>query len=210
MKFSFSVILILILFSCAQSQQPFPAGDTKPLKGEATAYFAEGCFWHTEIVFQSLYGVRDAVSGYAGGHTTDPSYETVTGSNTGHAECVKVIYDPAKISFESLVNAFFSSHDPTQVNRQGNDVGPQYRSIAFYSNDSERKIIMNAMNKFQQDYKNKKIATEVQQIRKFYTAEPYHQEYIRNHPENSYVRNVSIPDYMHFRKSFKGRFKSGL
>lgn len=201
-----SIILAFSLIACAQNKQKFPAGDTKPVAGEAVAYFAEGCFWHTEIVFQSLYGVRDAVSGYAGGHSTNPDYNSVTSGNTGHAETVQVYYDPSKISFETLVDAFFASHDPTQVNRQGNDIGPQYRSIAFYSTDKEKQVIENAIRKQQKNY-SLPIATEVLPVRKFYPAEAYHQEYILNHPGNSYVQHVSIPDYLHFRKTFKGKFK---
>ena len=122
-------------------QRIFPGSKEKPSANEAVATFAEGCFWHTEIVFQSLVGVRDAVSGYAGGTDTNPDYEKVSSGETGHAESVQVYYDPSKISFETLVKAFFASHDPTQVNRQGNDVGTQYRSIAFYRNEKEKQII---------------------------------------------------------------------
>ncbi|MEO6582762.1 MAG: peptide-methionine (S)-S-oxide reductase MsrA [Ferruginibacter sp.] len=176
---------------------------------EAVAYFAEGCFWHTEIVFQSLVGVRDAVSGYAGGKTKDPTYEAVASGNTGHAETVQVFYDPTKISFETLVAAFFASQDPTTLNRQGNDEGTEYRSIAFYNSPAEKKIIEGAINKLTEakKYKNK-IVTEVIPLNKFYPAENYHQEYIALHPGNPYVQNVSIPDFVHFKQVFKGNFKN--
>jgi peptide-methionine (S)-S-oxide reductase len=142
MKSSFVIALFIFFAGCSYSQKnetlKIPAGIKQKTSGnEAVAYFSEGCFWHTEIVFQSLEGVRDAISGYAGGTTTNPDYEEVGSGSTGHAETVMVYYDPAKISFETLVKAFFASHDPTQLNYQGNDVGTQYRSIAFYSNTKD-------------------------------------------------------------------------
>ena len=215
-SFLFCSLIILVFSSCGQSQsQPknkainIPVGSTKKNANEAVATFAEGCFWHTEIVFQSLEGVRDAVSGYAGGTDTKPDYEKVSGENTGHAESVQVFYDPSKISFETLVKAFFASHDPTTLNRQGNDVGPQYRSIAFYNNQKEKKIIEKEIAELAASKAySKKIVTEVKQLTKFYPAEEYHQEYIYHHPDNPYVRNVSIPDFLRFKKEFKGNFKS--
>lgn len=205
---------LLTLASCAQQKggEAFKAPGAEkaqPVKGEAVATFAEGCFWHTEIVFQSLTGVRDAVSGYAGGSTNNPDYESVSNGNTGHAESVNVYYDPSKISFETLVKAFFASQDPTQLNRQGPDVGTQYRSVAFYRNQKEKEIIEAEIKRLTDEkvYKGK-IVTEVAPLTKFYPAEDYHQEYISQHPENPYVRNVNIPDYLHFRKTFKGPFKS--
>src|SRR6476620_5561078 len=138
----FILTATLVFVSCAQTQtSKIPVGTKKKSPNEAVATFAEGCFWHTEIVFQSLDGVRDAVSGYSGGTDTNPDYEKVSEGNTGHAESVNVYYDPSKISFQTLVKAFFASHDPTELNRQGNDEGTQYRSIAFYRNEAEKKII---------------------------------------------------------------------
>lgn len=206
-------LLNLVFISCAQNTYKtiIPKGDPKPVKGEAVAYFAEGCFWHTEIVFQSLYGVRDAVSGYAGGTAINPEYDMVTTGKTGHAETVKVYYDPSKISYQTLVDAFFASHDPTQLNRQGNDVGTQYRSAAFYFNESEKKILENKIATLTaQKIYSKKIVTQVSPISVFYPAEDYHQEYIYFHPDNGYVKNVNIPEYEHFRKTFKGKFKPSL
>ena len=214
MKSFISTILSVVLFiSCAQTQNKnFKAPlalKQKPVQGEAVAYFAEGCFWHTEIVFQSLSGVRDAVSGYAGGNTQAPTYEDVATGSTGHAETVKVYYDPAKISYATLVAAFFASQDPTTLNRQGNDRGTEYRSIAFYNNESEKEAINNEIKKLTLSKKyNNKIVTEVIPFKKFFIAEDYHQEYISLHPDNSYVQNVSIPDFQKFRKEFKGNFKN--
>jgi len=194
--------------SCADSQNAqlkIPVGSTTPIAGEAVATFAEGCFWHSELVFQSLVGVRDAVSGYSGGRNANPSYEDVCTGLTGHAECVQVYYDPTKISYETLVKAFFASMDPTQEDGQGPDRGSQYRSAAFYRNDSEKQII-NAEIKRLTDTKkySDKIVTQVVPFTKFYPAEAYHQEYIHFHPENPYVQNVSIRDFLEFKQSFKG------
>ena len=213
MKAIISTLLSIIVFAgCArpQSEAKITAGSKeKPSVNEAVATFAEGCFWHTEIVFQSLVGVRDAVSGYAGGTDTNPDYEKVSGGETGHAESVQVYYDPSKISFETLVRAFFASHDPTEVNRQGNDVGTQYRSIVFYRNEKEKQIIEAEIKRITDSKKYAdKIVTEVKSYTKFYPAEEYHQEYILHHPENPYVQHVSIPDFERFRKEFKGNFKS--
>lgn len=167
---------------------------TFPNENKAVATFAEGCYWHTEIVFQSLEGVRDAVSGYAAG-----------------AECVNVYYDTTKISFQMLVDAFFASHDPTQVNRQGQDVGTQYRSIGFYRTPAEKAILektilnLNASGKYA-----KKLATEVLPFSRFEEAEADQQEYVANNPEQLYVKYYNIPDYIQFRKSFAGQFKDTL
>lgn len=202
----------IALTACAQTKNETfkaPAPEkAAPSKNEAVATFAEGCFWHTEIVFQSLKGVRDAVSGYAGGTTTNPDYEKVGSGTTGHAESVQVYYDPSKISFETLVAAFFASQDPTQVNRQGPDVGTQYRSIAFYRTPEEKTIIEKEIVNASGKYKDK-VATQVVPFTMFYPAEDYHQEYIAHHPENGYVQHVNIPDYLRFRKEFKGPFKEG-
>jgi peptide-methionine (S)-S-oxide reductase len=206
---AFLFIFVFALVSCGQTQQvKIPVAEkTKPSPNEAEADFSEGCFWHAEIVFQSLVGVRDAVSGYAGGTDKHPDYEKVSSGSTGHAETVQVYYDPSKISYATLVAAFFASMDPTELNRQGPDEGTQYRSIAFYRNEEEKKIIEAEIQKDQKDYQSK-IVTQVVPFTAFYPAENYHQEYIVNHPENPYVQNVSIPDYLRFRTKFKeGNFK---
>src|SRR5438046_677447 len=145
MKAIVTTLFSIMLFAgCAQTQKDpkiFEGSKQKPSPNEAVAYFAEGCFWHAEIVFQSLVGVRDAVSGYAGGTDKHPDYEKVCTGTTGHAESVQVFYDPSKISYATLVSAFFASMDPTELNRQGPDEGTQYRSAVFYRNEDEKKII---------------------------------------------------------------------
>ena len=209
-RFLLTFLSVFALVACAQTQNTsIPTGQPgNPAPGEAVAYFSEGCFWHAEIVFQSLTGVRDAVSGYAGGFDKHPDYEKVCTGSTGHAETVQVIYDPAKVSFATLVDAFFASLDPTERDRQGPDVGSQYRSIAFFQNDQEKKTIQDAIDRINASKKySSKVVTEVVPFSRFYPAEAYMQEYIKNHPENPYVQSVSIPDYLHFRNSFKGNYK---
>ncbi|MEO6406623.1 MAG: peptide-methionine (S)-S-oxide reductase MsrA [Ferruginibacter sp.] len=211
MKILSVIISILFFSSCAQSQDQkinFPIGTTRPMANEAVATFSEGCFWHAEIVFQSLAGVRNAVSGYSGGTDTKPDYRKVANGTTGHAETVQVYYDPAKISYATLVKAFFASQDPTTLNRQGNDAGTEYRSIAFYRNENEKQIIDAEIKSLTalKLYKHS-IVTEVVPFKKFYVAEAYHQEYIHNNPSASYVQHVSIPDFLEFRKKFKANYK---
>jgi len=200
---------LLFLTACGHTQPVnIPAKESdKPSPNEAVAYFAEGCFWHAEIVFQSLVGVRDAVSGYAGGTDKHPDYEKVCTGTTGHAESVQVFYDPSKISYATLVAAFFASMDPTELNRQGPDEGTQYRSAVFYRNEDEKKIIDEEIARDAKKYRAK-IVTQVLPYTNFYPAESYHQEYIKNHPENPYVQHVSIPDFLNFKKTFKGNYKS--
>lgn len=208
--FIISVFCSISIISCAQNGDlKIPLGSKNdPSKNEAVADFSEGCFWHAEIVFQSLVGVRDAVSGYAGGTDTHPDYEKVCAGSTGHAETVQVYYDPSKISYETLVEAFFASVNPTELNRQGNDQGTQYRSIAFYRTPQEKGIIDQEIKKLVDSKKyNGKIVTAVMPFSKFYPAEDYHQEYVYHHPDNPYVAHVSIPDFLEFKKEFKANYK---
>ncbi|MRH98934.1 peptide-methionine (S)-S-oxide reductase MsrA [Kriegella sp. EG-1] len=169
-----------------------------------TAYFASGCFWCVEAIFESVKGVKEVISGYSGGSEKNPTYEQVGGGMTSHAEAVEVYYDPKVISFTALVQVFFGSHDPTSLNRQGPDRGRQYRSVAFYKNKSEKKIITDFISllKSENVYEGAPITTEVTAFEKFYRAEDYHQDYERNNPNNSYIRNVSIPRLNRFKENF--------
>jgi peptide-methionine (S)-S-oxide reductase len=169
-----------------------------------TAYFASGCFWCVEAIFESVKGVKEVVSGYAGGTEENPTYEQVGGGYTSHAEAVKIYYDPKVISFTALVQVFFGSHDPTTLNRQGPDRGSQYRSIAFYKNVKEKEIIEGYINalKEQNVYEGESITTEVIEFAMFYDAEDYHQDYERKHPNNSYIMNISVPRLNRFKKNF--------
>jgi peptide-methionine (S)-S-oxide reductase len=173
------------------------------LKKYETAYFASGCFWCVEAIFESVKGVSEVVSGYSGGKEANPTYEDVSYGRTSHAEAVEVYYDPEVISFFELVQVFFGSHDPTTLNRQGPDRGPQYRSIAFYK-DAEEKQIIESYIKALEDNKvyDQPIVTEVKEFETFYDAEDYHQDYERNNPNNSYIRNVSIPRLNRFKQHY--------
>lgn len=167
------------------------------------AYFASGCFWCVEAIYESIGGVKEAISGYSGGTTVDPTYEEVSTGSTGHAETIEVIYDPEKVSFKTLVKAFFDSHDPTTLNQQGPDHGTQYRSIAFYQTDEEKKIIEDYIA----DLKKRKafkgpIVTEVKKFSVFWPAEAYHQDYEDRNPYNPYIERVSKPRLEAFKKKF--------
>ncbi|MBL29779.1 MAG: peptide-methionine (S)-S-oxide reductase [Flavobacteriaceae bacterium] len=172
------------------------------------AYFASGCFWCVEAIYESVYGVEEVFSGYAGGNTNNPTYNSIGTGQTGHAESVEVIYDPLKVSFKTLVNVFFGSHDPTSINRQGPDVGSQYRSIAFFTNKEEQEIINKKIDSLTKNKTYQKpIATEVRKIKKFYYAEDYHQDYEKLNPNNPYVRNISVPRLNKFKSKFKNILK---
>lgn len=174
-----------------------------------TAYFASGCFWCVEAIFESVKGVKEVVSGYSGGTEKNPTYEQVGGGMTSHAEAVKVYYDPEVISFTALVQVFFGSHDPTTLNSQGPDRGTQYRSVAFYKTNKEKQIIEGYIKalKDQNVYDGAPITTEVTEFTKFYDAEDYHQDYERKHPKNSYITNVSVPRLNRFKENFKEYLK---
>ncbi len=167
----------------------------------AKAYFASGCFWCVEAIYESVNGVSEVISGYAGGHTENPTYESSNTGKTGHAEAVEVIYDPEIISFETLVKVYYGSQNPTQVNGQGPDNGSQYRSIIFYQNQEQKDIIENVSSEIAKNY-DKPLAAELLPFQKFWIAEEYHQNYERLHPENPYIQNVSIPRYNKFKKKF--------
>jgi peptide-methionine (S)-S-oxide reductase len=166
------------------------------------AYFASGCFWCVESIYESLNGVSQVQSGYSGGKTKNPDYYQVLTGKTGHAETVKVIYDSKKISFKKLVEVFFASHDPTTLNRQGPDIGTHYRSIEFYKNDLEKNIIKNEIQKLLYNKTYKRIVTEVTKFEIFYIAEDYHQDYKINNPNNPYIWKVSVPRINDFKKKF--------
>ncbi len=171
------------------------------------AYFASGCFWCVESIYESLIGVSEVESGYSGGSTNNPTYYTVLTGLTGHAESIKVYYDAEQISFKELVKVFFGSHDPTTLNRQGPDKGTHYRSIAFYSNDDEKKIIDDEIDRLLKNKTYPKIVTEVKEFKKFYLAEDYHQDYKEKNPNNAYIWNVSVPRINKFKSKFSELLK---
>ena len=178
------------------------------LQDYETAYFASGCFWCVEAIFESVKGVKEVISGYAGGTEENPTYEQVAYGKTSHAEAVEVYYNPKEISYFELVQVFFGSHDPTSLNRQGPDRGAQYRSIAFYKNPKEKKIIETYMASLEDSGRYEDpIVTEVTAFTKFYDAEDYHQDYERKNPNNSYVRQVSVPRLNRFKMNFPDYLK---
>lgn len=178
------------------------------LEAYETAYFASGCFWCVEAIFESVKGVKEVISGYSGGSEENPTYEDVSYGRTSHAEAVEVYYDPKVISFFELVQVFFGSHDPTSLNRQGPDRGPQYRSIAFYRNAEEKQIIEAYMAALEENQVyDRPLVTEVKEFTTFYDAEAYHQDYERKNPDNSYIRNVSIPRLNRFKQNFPDLLK---
>lgn len=165
--------------------------------------FANGCFWCTEAVFKMVKGVISVTPGYAGGHTENPTYDKVAGGHTGHAECLKIDYDPNVISFEDLLIVFFFTHDPTTLNRQGNDVGTEYRSAIFYT-DSEQKFLAEKMIEdftVGKAYENP-IVTEVKPLERFYPAESYHKDYYKNNKDAPYCQLVIAPKLEKFEKKF--------
>jgi peptide-methionine (S)-S-oxide reductase len=168
-----------------------------------TATLGGGCFWCLEAVFLELRGVKKVVSGYAGGHTTNPSYQAVCSETTGHAEVVQVEFDPAEISYRDLLNVFFTIHDPTTLNRQGNDIGESYRSIVLTHSQAQLEAVQAAIEAFSSVYDNK-IVTQVQSLEVFYAGEAYHQNYFARNPFQPYCMGVVAPKVAKARKHFTG------
>jgi peptide-methionine (S)-S-oxide reductase len=186
----------------------FPAIDLHSLLGYLmeTATLAAGCFWCVEAVFQQLKGVASVVSGYTGGHTDNPTYNDVLTGKTGHAEACQIEYDPEQITFEDLLEVFFETHDPTTLNRQGNDKGTQYRSAIFYHSEAQKDAAERFKAKIDASgaWKNP-VVTEIVPFTKFYRAEDYHQNYFRSNPNQQYCRYVIRPKLDKFEKVFKLR-----
>ncbi len=213
-----SIALLFLFSACnspaSQAQRQKPDQGVRKVSldapaGRALAAFAEGCFWCVEEVFEAVQGVDSVISGYAGGTAPNPTYQAVGSGRTNHAESVLVYYDPQVVSYAELLNVFFASHDPTTPNRQGPDVGPQYRSIAFYLNDAEHKAADQAKANLEAAKTFRKpIVSEILPLTAFYRAEEYHQDYIRHHPDDGYVRNVSVPRFEQFKRTYKGKLKS--
>jgi len=177
--------------------------------GMERAYFASGCFWCVEAIYESVEGVQESISGYSGGHTKNPTYESSNTGTTGHAEAVEIIYDPNVVSFKTLVDVYFGSQNVTQVNGQGPDRGSQYRSIIFYQNDEQKQIIENKIDNLEKELGEGKVAAQVLPFEKFWKAEDYHQDYEANNPSNPYIQNVSIPRLKRFQKKYPELLKEG-
>lgn len=206
MKSILLTLSILTLNTCFSDTRPIDYPDpiwqppTKAAQNLKKAYFASGCFWCVEAIYESVKGVSEVYSGYAGGVTKNPNYKQIGTGRTGHAEAVEVLYDPEQVSFATLLQVFFGSHDPTTPNRQGPDYGSQYRSIAFYTSENEREQIQNYIAQLtEQGVFETEIVTEVKPLEQFYYAEEYHQDYEKRNPNNPYVKNVSVPRLKKFQ-----------
>ena len=199
--------------SCAQHQKKNSAMSdittgTNGMKTD-TATFGTGCFWCTEAVFQQLKGVLKVTSGYSGGHVANPTYEQVCAKNTGHAEVIQIVYDPALISYDDLLEVFWQTHDPTTLNRQGNDVGPQYRSVVFYHCEKQKEKAVRYKNELDKSGAwNEKIVTAIEPFKNFYSAEDYHQNYYNNNGAQPYCYFVVRPKVEKFQKVFKSKLRT--
>jgi len=209
---------IALLFSCQNNAQQNSTSTSKktsieqgllnadpvnvPIQnGKARAYFASGCFWCVEAVYESVKGVDEVINGYSGGHTLNPTYEASNTGRTGHAEAVEVIYDPTVVSFETLIDVYFGSQNPIQVNGQGPDIGSQYRSIIFYQNDEQKQIIVQKKEALSKKLE-KRLAAEIMPFQKLWVGEDYHQNYERLNPQSGYIQRISIPRLNRFKSKF--------
>src|SRR5437867_7603695 len=211
----FMMFCCFVIAACtgltAAESLPNPAVD-EPLataKTEQTAVFAGGCFWGVEAVFEHVKGVKDVVSGYSGGSAETAQYDTVSSGTTGHAESVRITYDPSQITYGQLLKVFFAvAHDPTELNRQGPDVGTQYRSAIFYVNDEQKRIVESYIQQLDQaKVFGDKIVTQVVSLKAFYQAEGYHQNYLVNHPNEPYIVYNDMPKLTNLQKVLPELYK---
>jgi methionine-S-sulfoxide reductase len=183
-----------------------PTGENKHM---LLATFGSGCFWCTEGIFRQLRGVHSVVSGYSGGHVNNPTYKQVCGGNTGHAEVIQITYDPQVVSFADLLEVFWRTHDPTTPNRQGNDIGSQYRSVIFCHDDEQRQVAEQYKQQLERSAVfGRPIVTQIVPFEKFYPAEDYHQNYFERNPEQAYCQVVIRPKIEKFQKEFQSKLQS--
>lgn len=203
------ILLTIINLHCAENDKTNYGKKMSDEKNNLTkATFGSGCFWCTEAIFENVNGVTDVVSGYSGGKVFNPTYEQVCSGTTGHAEVVQLTYDSVVVSYDELLEIFWKTHDPTTLNRQGADVGTQYRSVIFYHNDEQKekaKYYKDKLNK--EGIWNNPIVTEISQIENFFEAEKYHQNYYENNPNQGYCSFVITPKLEKFKKIFKDKLK---
>src|SRR5215471_4120360 len=209
MKFVPFLVLSILIMESTKTQQ-VSSNETKAAPSKTdTATFGTGCFWCTEAIYKELNGVISVMPGYAGGHTENQTYKEVCSGNTGHAECAQIVFDPSKLSFQELLEVFWKVHDPTTLNRQGPDVGTQYRSVIFYHNDEQK----NLADKFKTELDrsgafDKPIVTQIVPMEKFYPAENYHHDYYEyNKDKNPYCAVVVRPKVEKFKKVFANKLK---
>jgi peptide-methionine (S)-S-oxide reductase len=207
-------IIFYILFSIVSAGAAFASprvknNALKPIAAKLdTATFATGCFWCAEAKFKELRGVASVTSGFSGGHTVNPTYEEVSTGTTGHAETVNIVFDPKQITYDELVEVFFTDHDPTQLNRQGNDVGTEYRSAIFYHNAAQRQKAEYYIKKINESHAYPKpVVTQVVPFKVFYKAEGYHQNYFSRNGSQPYCKYVIQPELEKFRKVFADKLK---
>ncbi len=197
-KILFLTLMLMVFINDANAKEA-------SMKQEV-ATFGGGCFWCLEAVFEETRGVLDVVSGYAGGEVKNPTYEQVCSGTTGHAEVVQITFDPRVISYEALLKIFWLIHDPTTLNRQGNDVGTQYRSVIFYHDEQQKEQAEASIKEFSSKF-TKPIVTEVKPLEIFYKAEAYHQDYFKNNPNQGYCMFVVSPKVAHFKHEYKDLVK---
>jgi peptide-methionine (S)-S-oxide reductase len=208
---------LMLLNSCTEAKtKPVQSAPLPPLtaaqvqaKGLQLATFAGGCFWCTEAVFERLKGVDRVISGYTGGREKNPTYEQVGAGATSHAEAVQIYFDPKQVTYPELLEVFFATHDPTTLNRQGPDVGKQYRSAVFYHSPEQQQQVEAYVKELaaKRTYPNR-IVTQIVSYKVFYPAEDYHQDYYEHNPGNPYIRSVTAPKVHKFEKQFKARLKN--
>jgi len=209
-NFVIALLVVLLSGSCSQASNHSGNETIKKLSQDSKlekAYFASGCFWCVEAIYESVKGVKESVSGYAGGYSKNPTYEASNTGKTGHAEAVEIYYDPSVVSFSTLVDVYFGSQNVTQVNGQGPDRGPQYRSIIFYQSEEQKQIIESKIKMLNAKLSPEKVAAEVMPFEKFWVGEDYHQNYERLHPNQGYIRAVSIPRLNRFKEKFPDLIK---
>jgi peptide-methionine (S)-S-oxide reductase len=209
----FTVLLVFSTVNCKETRSNSNMNESEtvmnnPSAKTDTATFGQGCFWCSEAIFERVEGVKSVVSGYAGGHVPNPTYEQVCSGNTGHAEVVQIIYDPDVVSYDDLLKIFWKTHDPTTLNRQGADVGEQYRSIILYHNEKQKEKAEYYKNELEKSGAwDKPIVTQIVPFTIFYKAEDYHQNYFENNPHQGYCSFVIAPKVEKFEKVFKDKLK---
>lgn len=210
-KFIYRILTLLIcssiVISCKDSVSKNNQ-ENNMNKNLEVATFGSGCFWCTEAIFERVKGVQSVISGYSGGTTDNPTYEEVCSGITGHAECTQIYFDPSVITYDELLEIFWKTHDPTTLNRQGNDIGTQYRSVIFYHNEEQKRKAEFYKKKLEEEkIWEKPIVTEIVEFKKFYPAEDYHQNYYERNPNQGYCAFVITPKIEKFEKIFKEKLK---